>query len=140
MPAKSRLDILCPYDRLKYEHVMRQEDIMKDNAKMVGGFFLIGGVIGSVIALLYAPKSGRETREDITKAARRMKDNAVDLIEETMEDVNDFAADLREKTADVIDQGMDLSEKARREIVSTIDHGQRAIWKKRKKLKKALGI
>lgn len=113
---------------------------MKDNAKMVGGFFLIGGVIGSVIALLYAPKSGRETREDITKAARRMKDNAVDLIEETMEDVNDFAADLREKTADVIDQGMDLSEKARREIVSTIDHGQRAIWKKRKKLKKALGI
>ena len=113
---------------------------MKDNAKMVGGFFLIGGVIGSVIALLYAPKSGRETRQDITKTARRMKDNAVDLIEETMEDVNELASDLREKTADVIDQGVELSETARREIVSAIDHGQRAIWKKRKKLKKALGI
>ena len=37
-----------------------------------GDFFkglLIGSLIGSVVALLYAPKSGKETREDINKKA-----------------------------------------------------------------------
>ncbi|MCB0292558.1 MAG: YtxH domain-containing protein, partial [Calditrichaeota bacterium] len=27
--------------------------------------FLVGGAMGAIIALLYAPKSGRETREDL---------------------------------------------------------------------------
>lgn len=32
----------------------------------VGGF-IVGGLIGAGLALLFAPKSGRETREDIKK-------------------------------------------------------------------------
>jgi len=30
---------------------------------------LIGGMIGAVIGILYAPKSGKETREDIARKA-----------------------------------------------------------------------
>lgn len=113
---------------------------MKDNAKIIGGAFLIGGVIGAAVALLYAPKSGRETRKDISKAARRIKNNTVDLIEETIEDVNEFASDLKEKTADIIEQGMDLSDKAKKEIVTALEHGQRSIEKQRKRLTQALGL
>jgi len=112
----------------------------KDNAKMIGGAFLLGGVIGAAIALLYAPKSGKETRKDISKAARHIKNSTVDLIEEAIEDANEFASDLREKAEDIIEKGKDLSDKARKEIVTTIEDGQRAIEKQRKKLTQILGF
>ncbi len=39
------------------------------------GFF-IGGVIGAVTALLFAPKSGRELRQDIKEKVDEIKDGA----------------------------------------------------------------
>jgi len=113
---------------------------MKDNAAKIGGAILIGGLIGAAIALLYAPKSGRETRKDIARAARRAKNSTVDLIEDTIDDVNDFVNDLREKAADIVDQGVDLSDKAKKEIISTREQGQKAIEKQRQKVSEALGL
>ena len=113
---------------------------MDENGKMIGGAFLLGGVAGAVIALLYAPKSGRETRKDVSKTVRRISDDAVDLIEETIEDVTGFARDLLEKTSELVEEGADLSGRALEEIVATLEHGQKAIGRKRKKLKRALGI
>ncbi|MCG6534089.1 MAG: YtxH domain-containing protein [Syntrophales bacterium LBB04] len=113
---------------------------MKDNTTKIGGAFLIGAMIGAAIALLYAPKSGRETRKDITRAARRVKNSTVDLIEDAIDDVNGFVSDLRAKAADIVDQGVDLSAKAKKEIVITLEHGQKVIEKQRKKLSEALGL
>lgn len=113
---------------------------MDDNGKIIGAAFLLGGVAGAVIALLYAPKSGRETRRDVSRTVRRMGDDAVDLVEETMKDVSGFANELKERAADIVEQGTDLSGRAWEEIVSTLEHGQRAIEKRKKRLKKALGI
>jgi len=39
-------------------------------------FFLLGGMIGAVAALLFAPKSGRELRSDIADATRKGVDQA----------------------------------------------------------------
>jgi len=113
---------------------------MKDNAAKIGGAILIGGLIGAAIALLYAPKSGRETRKDIARAARRANNSTVDLIEDTIDDVNDFVNDLREKAADIVDQGVDLSDKAKKEIIATLEQGQKAIEKQRQKVSEALGL
>src|ERR687894_2982774 len=38
--------------------------------------FAIGGTVGAVVALLFAPKSGRELREDIADATRKGVDQA----------------------------------------------------------------
>lgn len=38
----------------------------------VKGLF-IGGLIGAVLGILYAPKSGRETREDIARKAEELR-------------------------------------------------------------------
>ncbi|MCK7487312.1 MAG: YtxH domain-containing protein [Bacillus subtilis] len=43
----------------------------EDSAKLAGAF-LLGGLIGATIALLYAPKSGQQTRRDIAKTSRRL--------------------------------------------------------------------
>lgn len=110
-----------------------------DEAKIVGAF-LLGGVLGAAVALLYAPKSGKETRKDLADAGRRIKKSAVELADDTIEDMHDFASGLRDKTKDIIKQGADLSDKARKEIVTALELGQKAIEKEKNKLTKALGF
>ena len=113
---------------------------MEDNSTNIGGAILIGGMIGAAIALLFAPNSGRETRKAIARAAHRGKNSTVDLIEDTIDEVNGFADDLREKATDIIDEGVELSDKAKQEIATTLEQGQRAIAKQRQKLAEALGL
>ena len=112
---------------------------MNDNMTKIGGAILIGGLIGAAIALLYAPKSGRETRKDIKRAARRAKNSTVDFIEDTIDNVNDFVNDLRDKAADIVDQGAGLSEKAKKEIMASLEQGQKAIEKQKQKFSETLG-
>jgi len=116
------------------------EDNMDRDATRVLGAFLIGGLIGATIALLYAPQSGRETREDISKKARRMKKRTVDLADDIIESVNEFASDMKDKATDVIDSGKELSDSAKKEIIKTLEHGQKAIEKQRKRITEALGL
>ena len=113
-----------------------------DTTKTCGaiGALLIGGLVGAAIALLYAPKSGRETRKDIKRAARRAKNSTVDFIEDTIDDVNDFVNDLRNKAADIVDQGSDLSEKAKKEIMASLEQGHKAIAKQKQKFSESLGL
>jgi len=117
-----------------------KEKAMDDNTRKIGGAFLLGGVIGAALALLYAPKSGAETRKEISRTARRVKNSTVDMIEDAIDDVHDFTDDLRKKASDVIDQGVELSDKAKKEIAATLERGQKKIEKQRKKLSEALGL
>jgi gas vesicle protein len=39
-------------------------------------FFAVGAAVGAVVALLFAPKSGRELREDLADATRKGVDRA----------------------------------------------------------------
>jgi gas vesicle protein len=110
-----------------------------ETKKMIGGF-LLGGTIGAVLAILYAPKSGKEMRKDISKKARQIKNNAVDLIEDTIEDVKEFVSDIKEKTESIVEQGVHISEKAKKELIEALEHGQESIEKQRKKLKNRLGL
>ncbi|OPY91633.1 MAG: YtxH-like protein [Syntrophaceae bacterium PtaU1.Bin231] len=114
--------------------------MMCDDKKKVCGAFLLGGLIGAAIALLYAPQSGRETRKDISRAARRAKNATVDLIEDTIDDVDHFIRDLKKRAADILDQGADLSDKTKKEIAATLELGQKALEKQRKRLTEALGL
>jgi gas vesicle protein len=113
---------------------------MKDNTRIVGAAFLVGGIVGTAIALLYAPQSGRDTRKDISKTVRRVKNKTVDVLEETIDGVADFADELREMAADIADQGMDLSVRAKKEVLAILEHGQQAIEKQSKKVADALNL
>lgn len=37
---------------------------------VTGGLIVAGGLIGATLAILYAPKSGKETREELVKKAK----------------------------------------------------------------------
>jgi gas vesicle protein len=111
----------------------------EDNTKIAGAF-LIGGLIGAAVALLYAPKSGRETRKDIARTAKKVKKETVHLVEDVIDSINDFAGDVKDKVSDIIDQGKDLSESAKKEILKNLEDGQKTIEKQKKRIIDALGF
>jgi gas vesicle protein len=49
------------------------------------GAFLLGGVIGGAIGLLYAPRSGQETRRILAGEGQEMMDRAVTTVREAQE-------------------------------------------------------
>jgi gas vesicle protein len=111
-----------------------------DETTRIASAFLIGGLIGAGVALLYAPKSGRETRRDISKAAKRAKRDAVELVEDTIETVNDFVGDVKDRASDIIERGVELSESAKKEVIKTFEHGQKMMEKQKRRVIEGLGL
>lgn len=113
---------------------------MDEDYKKIALAFLIGGTVGACIALLYAPQSGRDTRKDIAKSARRVKKETAHLVEDAVDSINDFASDVKDKVSDIIDRGKDLSDDAKKEVLRNLEQGQKVIEKQRKKVIEALGL
>lgn len=113
---------------------------MDDDYKKIAGAFLLGSVIGAAVALLYAPKSGRNTRKDIARTARRVRKETGHLVEDAVDSINDFAVDVKDKVTDVIERGRDLSDGAKKEIIRNLEQGQKMIEKQKKRIIEALGL
>ena len=91
--------------------------------KIINGMFLsfiLGGVIGGTVALLYAPQKGKYLRKDISR-----KTNA--LIKEGKKITYDTWNDVREKAEDIIESAND-----------TLSTNVEKIVRKTEKLKDAL--
>lgn len=56
---------------------------------------LIGGAIGAVAALLTAPKSGKETREDIKKKVDSIKTDTEKKVKEVSKQAETVAKDVK---------------------------------------------
>lgn len=68
----------------------------KNKDLLVGA--LVGGVLGAVTALLFAPKSGKELRADIAEGAQRVSETTQRVAGEVVEKSKHIAATVSEKT------------------------------------------
>jgi len=67
----------------------------------VAAAFLFGAVVGGVIALLYAPKSGKETRKDISEEIDNYIRKAVDTKKQIIEKAKKLSNDMVDQTEKV---------------------------------------
>jgi gas vesicle protein len=56
--------------------------------------FAIGALVGAGIALLYAPRSGKETREVLARRARELKDKAGDALDKAKETIREKKTEI----------------------------------------------
>ena len=83
-------------------------------AKPIIGGFLVGSVIGVATALLFAPRSGEETRAEI-------RDKAVELRDRTSETVNQTVSQARSKASELKDTVREKAEELTQRGKATIN-------------------
>lgn len=113
---------------------------MNDDSSKVATAFLVGGVIGAFIALLYAPKSGARTRRDIARTAGRIKDNIANIADDTIHTVNAMVSDVKDRAEDLIELGAGISDNAKKEVIKAIENGQKVLEKQKKRIVEGLGL
>lgn len=64
--------------------------------------FLVGGIAGAVVSLLYAPQSGEQTRAVIKEKAIELRDKTTDTFEDTYKKAEDAASDAVEKAQELL--------------------------------------
>src|SRR2546423_5590399 len=86
-------------------------------------YLIIGGGIGAVLALLFAPKSGVELREDIADATRKGLEKSKEAAAQLQDRAGEYYEATREKAADLYEAATEkageLTEKAKSVAAST---------------------
>jgi gas vesicle protein len=97
--------------------------------------FVAGGVVGGALALLYAPQSGRKTRQNIGRTAKRVRHRAEKFADEVRDKVNDVVESVEEQTEELMHQGKELATEAKEEVIKVLEDGERLLAAQRKRLK-----
>jgi len=97
---------------------------MSDNCNVSAGTVLVslaaGAAIGAGLALLYAPKSGREMRENI-----------LDLTEDAVDKIKEYAKEAQEKIKNAVEDGKDAFVEKKTILASALEVGREAMQKER---------
>jgi len=106
---------------------------MSDNESSGIGFgwFLAGLGLGALVGVLYAPKSGKETREELVAGALEARDRAnkaynqgVDQVSQFVQQGKQTANDYVGKGKDYVDKGKQYYDKGRTQWSEYVDKGK----------------
>jgi gas vesicle protein len=86
---------------------------MADNVGSKVSFFLVGLGIGALVGILFAPKSGEETREYLTSKAEEGRDYA-----------QKKARELRERAEDLIERSKEIMSRQKDALSTAVEAGK----------------
>jgi|SRR5712692_5595705 gas vesicle protein len=95
---------------------------MADNIGSKISYFMVGLGIGALIGILFAPKSGEETREYLSKKADEGKEYA-----------QRKARELRERAEDLIERGKEVATRQKDSISAAVEAGREAYQREKVK-------
>lgn len=126
---------------------MGQDDYRRDSSDSISNkltYLLIGGGIGAIIALLFAPKSGHELRGDIAdatrkgidrsrEAAQQLGDRAGEYYESTRERAAEIYSQAAERVGEVAQTARDTAARKTGTVAAAIDAGKKAYQEEKRK-------
>jgi len=95
---------------------------MSDNSSSKVSYFLVGLGLGALIGILFAPKSGEETREYLLDRAEQGKEFA-----------QRKARELRERAEELVESSRDAISRQKESITSAVDAGKKAYEREKAK-------
>ena len=93
-------------------------NLKSDNMKSAGSFFgglLAGAAIGAVLALLYAPKSGEDTRKDIKRTIGNLEEELESLKIKLKEKGGELKEDIKKRIEEIENRIAHLTAEYRKE-------------------------
>src|SRR5918992_5585637 len=119
---------------------MGHDDYRRDSGDNISSkltYLLIGGGIGAILALLFAPKSGEELRGDIAdatrkgidrsrEAAQQLTDRAGEYYEATRERAGELYTQAAGKVSDVAQTARDAASRQTGNLSAAVEAGRKA--------------
>ena len=102
------------------------------------GTFVMGLAIGAGLALLLAPRTGEETRRDLQRRARKIGDQAQDLVSEVTESVSNTLHAAKDRVESSIDSTRSAVEIKRRQVTNAVHAGRAAAQQARVELEQRI--
>jgi gas vesicle protein len=128
-----------------------EEIMMAENESGAGGFgwFLAGLGIGALVGVLYAPKSGKETREDLVSGALEAKEKAAILAQRGAETASQYVAQGKQAVGQYVEQGKQVAgeyadkgreyyEKGRTQWTEYVEKGKNLVNEQQEKVAAAI--
>jgi len=126
---------------------MGQDDYRRDSSDSISNkltYLLIGGGIGAIIALLFAPKSGHELRGDIAdatrkgidrsrEAAQQLGDRAGEYYEATRDRASELYSQAAERVGEVAQNARETAARKTGTVAAAIDAGKKAYQEEKRK-------
>jgi gas vesicle protein len=94
---------------------------MPDNVGSKVTYFLVGLGVGALMGVLFAPKSGEETRDFLSKRA-----------DDGREFAQKKARELRERADELIERGKDVASRKRDSLSAAVEAGREAFLRESK--------
>ncbi len=96
---------------------------MAENGGSKLGYFLAGLGLGAVVALLFAPRSGEETRQYLRERA-----------EEGVDELKRRGRELKEHAGEVVEKGKELAERHRESVEAALEAGKTAYREEKRRM------
>jgi gas vesicle protein len=102
------------------------------------GTLLLGVAIGAGIALLFAPRTGADTRRVIGNRARRTSDRMRDAASGVAENVTAQANEVRDRMAEHVGKARDAVRRGQDTVLDAVDAGKHAAVEARSDLERRI--
>lgn len=99
---------------------------MADNGGDKFFYFLAGAGIGAVLALLFAPKSGKETRELIARSAAEGREFVAGKTAEGRQFVEDKGRKISDDFTSFIDRSKEAVQRQKEQLTTAFEAGKAA--------------
>ncbi|GGA75015.1 general stress protein [Edaphobacter acidisoli] len=113
---------------------------MADNDNGISGlgWFVAGLSIGALVGVLYAPKAGKETREDLVASALDAKDRAAVLAQQARDRAAELAAQGKEQMNRYADRGREYYDRGRTQWTQYVEKGKGLVQEHQSKMSAAI--
>ena len=95
---------------------------MSDNVGSKVSFFIVGLGVGALLGILFAPKSGEETREYLLERA-----------DESREYAQKKARELRERAEDLLERSKEIMSRQKESLSAAVEAGKDAYQREKAK-------